>query len=167
MKQSTRLPVSAPSAADREQAAPVTDDLHLVGRTQVLGRFGSPLDGRFREKGRIFGRIDDTLHAPVELRSQRSRIGGDGDPQVGIAPQQVGGQQGRSPDALAVLGRHGDDQPADARRQRMPPVRGSRPRETTGTPERDRLRRQTGRTEANPPQKSVLRGTSPSIHLYS
>jgi hypothetical protein len=65
----------------------VTDDLHLVGRTQVLGRFGSPLDGRFREKGRIFGRIDDTLHTPVELRSQRSRIGGDGDPQIGIAPE--------------------------------------------------------------------------------
>lgn len=103
-----------PLAADREQAAPVTDDLHLISRTQVLRRPGSPLDGRFREKGRIFGRIDDTLHAPVELRSQRSRIGGDGDPQIGIAPQQVGGQQGRSPDALAMLGRHGDDKPADA-----------------------------------------------------
>ena len=103
-----------PLAADREQAAPVTDDLHLIGRTQVLRRPGSPLDGRFREKGCIFGRIDDTLHAPVELRSQRSRIGGDGDPQIGIAPQQVGGQQGRSPDALAMLGRHGDDKPADA-----------------------------------------------------
>ena len=114
MKQSTRLPVSAPSRPTESRPPPVTDDLHLISRTQVLRRPGSPLDGRFREKGRIFGRIDDTLHAPVELRSQRSRIGGDGDPQIGIAPQQVGGQQGRSPDALAMLGRHGDDKPADA-----------------------------------------------------
>ena len=33
----------------------MTDDLHLISRTQVLRRPGSPLDGRFREKGRIFG----------------------------------------------------------------------------------------------------------------
>ena len=59
---------------------------------------------------------DSTLHAAVEFRSQRPGIGGDRNAQVGIEPQHVGRKQCRRADALAVLGRHGDDQPPDAPR---------------------------------------------------
>ena len=109
-------PVSGqrPFAADREQTAPAADDLHLVGRAQVFGRSCPPLDGGLGEECGILGGVDDPLHAAIELRGERGRIGGDGQPQVGIAPQQVGGQQRRRSDTLAVLGRHRHDQAADA-----------------------------------------------------
>ena len=101
-------------AADRKQSAPATDDLHLVGRTDVAGRLGALFDGRGGKQRLVFARFEDALHAAVEFRSQSPRIGGDRNPAIGIEPQHVGRKQGRGADALAVLRRHGDDQPTDA-----------------------------------------------------
>ena len=105
-----------PFAPDGEQSAPAADDLDLVGRADVARGLRPLLDGRAGEKGGVLPRFEDALHAAVELRGQRPRVGGDGDPQVGVQPQQVGREQRRGPDALAVLRRHGDDQPPDAPR---------------------------------------------------
>jgi len=101
-------------AADRQQTALVPHDLDFVGRADVFGRFRAALDRRVGKEFAVFGRAEDALHAAVELRRQRRRIGGDGDPQIGIESQQIGRQQRRRPDALAMLGRHGDHQAADA-----------------------------------------------------
>ena len=101
-------------APDGEQSAAAADDLHFVDRTDITGRFRTLFDGRGGKKRGIFARFDDALHAAVEFRSQRPGIGGDRNAQVGIKPQHVGRKQCRRADALAVLGRHGDDQTPDA-----------------------------------------------------
>lgn len=101
-------------APDREQTAAAADDFHLVGRADVARRARAALDGRLGEEGGILRRFEDALHAAVELRGQRAGIGGDGHPQVGVEPQQVGRQERRGADALAVLRRHGDNQSRDA-----------------------------------------------------
>ena len=103
-----------PFAPDGEQSAAAADDLHFVGRTDITGRLRPLFDGRGGKKRGIFARFDDTLYAAVEFRSQRPGIGGDRNAQVGIEPQHVGRKQCRRADALAVLGRHGDDQTPDA-----------------------------------------------------
>ncbi len=103
-------------APDGEQPAPAADDLHLVGRADVVGRPGPALD---RGGGKVRGvllRVEDALHAAVKLRGERRGVGGDGHAQVGIEAQQVGGEERGSSRALAVLGRHGDDEPPDAAR---------------------------------------------------
>ena len=103
-------------APDRQQPAPRSDDLDLFGRAEVAGGLPAALDRRAGEARRIFGRLDDALHAPVEFRGQRRGIRGDGDAQIGVESQQIGRQEHRGADALSVLGRHGDDQAADASR---------------------------------------------------
>ena len=103
-------------AAHRKQAAPAADDLDLVGRADIARRPGSALDRRSGEKGGVFARLENPLHAAVELRGQRPGVGGDRHAAVGIQPQHIGRKQGRGADAFAVLGRHGDDQPPDAPR---------------------------------------------------
>ena len=98
-------------APHREQTAPAADDLDLVGRADVVGRPGAALDGGGGEDVAVFARLEDALHTAVELRGQRPRVGSDRHPAVGVEPQHIGRQQRGGPHALAVLGRHGDDQP--------------------------------------------------------
>ncbi len=113
MKQSTR---ERPLAPDRQQTPPPPDDLGLVGRADVAGRLASPLDGGLGEVRLVFVRLDDALHPAVEARGERPGVGGDRHAAVGVEPEHVGRKQRRGPDALAVLGRHGDHQAADAPR---------------------------------------------------
>ena len=103
-------------AAHGENAAAPAHDLGLVGRADAAGRLGTPLEGRFGKERGIFGRVDNALHAAVEPGGQCSGIGGDSHPQIGVEPQQIGRQEGRGADALAVLRGHRDDQTADAPR---------------------------------------------------
>lgn len=103
-----------PLATHRQQATLAAHNLHLIGRADVVGGLRAALDRRRRKEPAVFGRLQNALHAAVELRGQRRRIGGDGDAQIGVEPQQIGRQQRRGSDALAVLGRHGNHQAADA-----------------------------------------------------
>ncbi len=103
-----------PLAPHRENRTAAADDLRLVGRADISRGLRAALDGCFGKEFAVLARLDDALHAAVELRGEHPRVGGDRHATVGVEPQQVGGQQRRSPDALAVLRRHGDDQAADA-----------------------------------------------------
>ena len=102
-----------PLAPDRQQTAPVSDDFDLVGRADVVGRLVAALDGGGGENIAVLARFEDALDAAVEFRRQGPRIGSDGDTAIGVGPEDVGGQQRSGPHALAVLGRHGDDEPPD------------------------------------------------------
>ncbi len=103
-------------AADREDAAVAPHDLGLVGGAEVLRRLSPALYARRGKDLAVLRRLDDTLHAAVELIGQRRRIGGYGHPPIGIETENIGGQQRARPDALAVLRRHGYHEFADAPR---------------------------------------------------
>ena len=90
------------------------DDLHLIGGANVTQRARALFDGRLRKEFAIFARIEDTLYAAVEFRGQIGRIGGNSHTQVGVEPQQIGWQEGRSGHALAMLRWHGYHQTTDA-----------------------------------------------------
>ena len=83
-------------------------------RTLLRRKAGRTLDESVREKGTVGGREDRPLHPAVETHGQRRGIGGDRDPAVGIEAQQVGRKQFARAQRLAVLRRHGDDEPPHA-----------------------------------------------------
>ncbi len=97
-------------APDRQQLASTSDDLDLVSRTDIVGRFATLLDGRLRKEFGILLRLDNALHTSVELIGQRCRIGGYCHSQVGIESKQIGRQQRGRADRFAVLRRHRYDQ---------------------------------------------------------
>ena len=97
---------------DRQQTALMPDDLDLVRRAHIPCGLAAALDARFGKQLSILLRLDYTLHAAVEFRCQRGRIGCHRHFRIGRQAQHVCWQQGARAHALAVLRRHRDHQAA-------------------------------------------------------